>query len=86
MDTVEDINLVTFQWVRTNGEDVTFFNESFDMETSGNGSNANYYFNSTISVRNVNYTDDNAGYYCSASGCNTSRIAYLTGSYNNVTT
>jgi len=74
------IELVTFQWVRTDGENVTFFNESLDFESSGSGSGLIAdHFNSTFYVTNVNYTDDGFGYYCNASGCNASGIAYLTG-------
>ena len=73
------IDLVTFQWVRTDGENVIFFNESVDVETSGGDSNLTIAFNSTFNVTNVNYTDNNFGYYCNASGCNISMIAYLTG-------
>ena len=67
---------VTFQWVRTNGEDVTFFNENVDMETLGSALNSTI---STFNVTNVNYTNDNVGYYCNASGSGVSSIAYLTG-------
>ena len=71
---------VTFQWVRTNGTTVMFFNETLDVEARGVGSTQNYSdFNSTFSVTNVNYTNNNAGYYCNVSDCNTSMTAYLTG-------
>ena len=75
------IDLVTFQWVRIDGENATFFNETVDMETSGDGSadDGNYFFNSTLNVTDVNYTDNDVGYYCNASGCNVSMTAYLTG-------
>ena len=77
------INDVSFQWVRTNGTTVIFFNKSLDFreEASGAGSGLNqiYYYNSTFNATNVNYTDDNTGYYCNASGCNASMTAYLTG-------
>ena len=69
---------VTFQWARTNGEDVTFFNEDVDVETSDDDSNSTI---STLNVTNVNYTDSNVGYYCNTSGNNISMIAYLTGIY-----
>ena len=82
MDTV-GIDLVTFQWVRTDGENVTYFNETVDMEISGGDSSTiggpDYFFNSTFNVINVNYTDNEVGYYCNASGCNVSMTAYLTG-------
>ena len=72
---------VSFQWVRTNGTTVIFFNKSLDYqeEASGAGLNQTYYSNSTFNATNVNYTDDNTGYYCNASGCNASMTAYLTG-------
>ena len=77
------ISDVFFQWVRTNGTTVIFFNKSLDFqeEASGTGSGLNqiYYSNSTFNATNVNYTDDNTGYYCNASGCNASMTAYLTG-------
>ena len=78
----QGIDLVTFQWVRTDGQNVTFFNRSIDMEASGNGENqagAPDHFNSTFRIDNVNYTDNDVGYYCNASGCNVSMTAYLTG-------
>lgn len=89
----EGIDLVTFQWVRTDGENVSFFNQNIDMEVSGSGSGAHPsakqsqssrtpvadHFNSTLNIVNVNYTDNSVGYYCNASGCNVSMIAYLTG-------
>ena len=82
VDTV-GIDLVTFQWVRTDGENVTFFNETVDMEISGGDSStiagADYFFNSTFDVTNANYTDNDVGYFCNASGCNVSMTAYLTG-------
>ena len=78
----QGIGDVTVQWVRTNGTSVIYyFNETLDMEASGVGSTQNYYFNSTFSVTNVNYTDNNAGYYCNVSSCSTSMTAYLTGNY-----
>ena len=67
---------VTFQWARTNGEDVTFFKDSVDTETSDDDSNSTI---STFNVTNVNYTDNNVGYYCNASDSDISMIAYLTG-------
>ena len=73
---------MTFQWIRTDGENVTYFNESIDIEMSGSGSNENYIFNSTFNVINVSYTDNSVGYYCNASGCNVSMTAYLTGTNN----
>ena len=74
------IQLVTFQWIRINRDrNVTYFNESTDIEMSGSGSTGNYFFNSIFNVINVNYTDNNVGYYCNASGCNVSMTAYLTG-------
>ena len=73
---------VNFQWVRTDG---TYFNENNDMEISGSGlgsgSTTYHFFNSTFNVANVNYTYNDAGYYCNAPGYNKSKIAYLTGSY-----
>ena len=75
----QGIGDVTFQWVRVNGTNVTIFNETLDVEASGVGSTENYYFNSTFSVTNVNYEDNNIGFYCNASGCNASMTAYLTG-------
>ena len=78
------IDLVTFQWVRTDRENVTFFNETVDMEISGDDSSsmfADNFFNSTFNVTNINYTDNNVGYYCSASGFGMSMIAYVTGTY-----
>lgn len=82
VDTV-GIDLVTFQWVRIDGDDFTYFNETVDMEISGGDSSTmegpDYFFNSTFNVVNVNYTDNDAGYYCNASGCNVSITAYLTG-------
>ena len=68
------IDNVTFQWVRTDGESVTYFNETVDMEISGGN-----FSNSTFNVANVNYTDNDVGYYCNASGCNVSTTANLTG-------
>ena len=76
---VQGIGDVTFQWVRTDGTDVMPFNETLDMEASGVGSTQNYNFTSTFNVTNVNYTDNNIGFYCNASGCNASMTAYLTG-------
>ena len=73
---------MTFQWIRTDGENVTYFNESIDIEMSGSGSTENYIFKSTLNVINVNYTDNSVGYYCNASGCNVSMTAYLTGMDN----
>ena len=67
---------VTFQWVRTDGENVTFFDEDTDVETLDSDSNSTI---STFNVTNVNYTDNNVGYYCNASGSNASTIVYLTG-------
>ena len=79
MDT-QEIQLIDFQWIRINGErNVTYFNESIDIEMSGSGSTENYFFSSTFNVTNVNYTDNNVGYYCNASGCNVSMTAFLTG-------
>ena len=77
----QGIDLVTFQWVRIDGADVTYFNESLDIEMSGFGSGGStaYNFNSTFNVVNVSYVDDAVGFYCNASGCNVSMIAYLTG-------
>ena len=77
----QGIDLVTFHWVRVNGSNVTIFNESLDIEMSGLGSGGStaYNFNSTFNVANVNYSDNAVGYYCNASGCNTSMTAYLTG-------
>ena len=72
----QGIGDVTFQWVRTDGMTV---NENLDMEASGVGSTQNYNFTSTFNVTNVNYTDDNVGFYCNASGCKASMTAYLTG-------
>ena len=82
MNTAGD--LVTFQWVRIDGSNITLFDESVDIEISGDSSSTSYsgadfFYNSTFSVSNVNYTDDGVGYYCNASGCNVSMTAYLTG-------
>ena len=51
-----------------------YLDENVDTEMSGPDS-----FNSTLEVDNVGYEDDGLGYYCNASGCNTSMTAYLTG-------
>ena len=75
----QGIGDVTFQWVRTDGMTDMFLDESLDMEASGIGSTQDYNFISTFNVTNVNYTDDNVGFYCNASGCNASMTAYLTG-------
>ena len=75
----QGIGDVTFQWVKVNETNIAFFDESVDMEASGVGSTQNYNFTSTFNVTNVNYTDDNIGFYCNASGCNASMTAYLTG-------
>ena len=58
-----------------------YFNETLDEEASGVGSTQNYNFNSTFNVTNVNYTDNNIGFYCNASGCNASMTVYLTGNW-----
>ena len=75
----QGIDGVTFQWVKLNGTNVTFFNENLDTEASGVGSTQNYNFTSTFSVMNVNYSDNSIGFYCNASGCTASMTAYLTG-------
>ena len=77
-------DLVTFQWVRIDGNNITHFDESVDVEISGDSSltsfpGATFFYNSTFNVSNVNYTDNGVGYYCNASGCNVSITAYLTG-------
>ena len=40
----QGIDGVTFQWVKLNGTNVTFFNENLDTEASGVGSTQNYNF------------------------------------------
>ena len=70
---------IAFQWIRTNGTTVIFFNKSLDLEASDVGLNQTYYFTSTFNATNVNYTDNNAGYHCNALGYNVSMNAYLTG-------
>ena len=51
---------------------------------SGAGSGGEIVHNSTLSISNVNYTDNGVGYYCNSSNCSVancteSSISYLTG-------
>ena len=75
----QGIGDVTFQWVRIDGTNVTYFDAILDEEASGVGSTQNYNFNSTFDVEDVDYSDNNVGFYCNASNCTASMTAYLTG-------